>query len=78
MLERKGLISSKLHREGDTKTAAKINCSIEQILKIIFYFRSLSELSGVPGSFSAELDAMYRLYCRREYELQFPASTTAN
>ncbi|XP_022807223.1 uncharacterized protein LOC111344274 isoform X3 [Stylophora pistillata] len=31
--------------------------------------RSFSEVSGVSGSFSAELDAVYRLYCR-EYELQ--------
>lgn len=39
---------------------------------IVSYFlvvRSFSEVSGVSGSFSAELDAVYRLYCR-EYELQ--------
>lgn len=31
--------------------------------------RSFSEISGISGTFSAELDAVYRLYCR-EYELQ--------
>lgn len=31
--------------------------------------RSFSEMSGISGHFSAELDAVYRLYCR-EYELQ--------
>ena len=45
---------------------------VEKHAIIVGYFlviRPFSEVSGVSGSFSAELDAVYRLYCR-EYELQ--------
>ena len=42
---------------------------IAQQIALFSSSRSFSEVSGVSGSFSAELDAVYRLYCR-EYELQ--------
>lgn len=39
------------------------------MFSLCLFARSFSDASGISGTFSAELDAVYRLYCR-EYELQ--------
>lgn len=65
-------IHPKFHLSAKDK--GKINVAhysllIAQQFALFSSSRSFSEVSGVSGSFSAELDAVYRLYCH-EYELQ--------
>ena len=65
-------IHPKFHLSAKDKgkiNAAHYSLLIAQQIALFSSSRSFSEVSGVSGSFSAELDAVYRLYCR-EYELQ--------